>query len=391
LLLVALPAVALGALGAVVVASATARQGAATFGDPAHFAVRQFVALALAVVVALAAVRAGPQRLLAAAPAIFVGALVAALAVFVPGIGVRAAGASRWLRVGPLSGSPAPLLIAAIALLTAAWGRLARPASAAASAEAGAEPAHAPRVPVARRPLAVALGLLAVLALVAEPDFSAAAVALVVIIVALAGVGIGRGRLALAALALLVMLGVVASRFGYVGGRVHGFLAPERDRRGAGYEVLALARAAAGSTPGGVGLGRGTASHRLSSPGSDYVFAVVTEEMGKVAAGGVVAAWLAIGAGVVLIARRRRDRRLRAATLAAGAALLAPVALHIAVCRGWLPIIGVTMPLVSYDPAATVAAGAELGLVAAVALAGASADPEPDPDTDPDPEPDTDT
>jgi rod shape determining protein RodA len=256
-------------------------------------------------------------------------------------------------------------------------------------ADAETESGSLPRVPLARRPLAVALGLMAVLALVAEPDFSAAAVALVVIIVALAGVGIGRGRLALAAFALLVMLGVVASRFGYVGGRVHGFLAPERDRRGAGYEVLALARATASSTPGGVGLGHGTASHRLSSPGSDYVFAVVTEEMGKVAAGAVGAAWLAIGAGVVLIARRRRDRRLRAATLAAGAALLAPAALHIAVCRGWLPIIGVTMPLVSYDPAATVAAGAELGLVAAVALVGASADPEPDPDPDPDPDTDT--
>jgi cell division protein FtsW (lipid II flippase) len=49
--------------------------------------------------------------------------------------------------------------------------------------------------------------------------------------------------------------------------------------------------------------------------------------------------------------------------------MMAPAALHVAVCSGWVPIIGVTMPFVSYDPAATMAAGAELGVVAGVTLA----------------------
>jgi cell division protein FtsW (lipid II flippase) len=358
LVLVAVPAVALGVLGVVVVSSATAHHGAAAFGNPAHFATRQVAALLLAALLAVGITRLGARRVLAAAPVVFVGALAAALAVFLPGVGVRAAGASRWLRVGPLTVSPAPLLIAAIALLVASWGR--------------PEPERAPD-PLPRRAFAVALALLAVLALVAEPDFSAAAVALLVAIVGLAGVGLGGRRLVLPAVALVVVLGVVASRFGYVGGRVDGFLAPARDPRGKGFEVLALARASAAATPTGVGLGHGAARHRLSSPGSDYVYAVVTEEMGRLAAGGIAVAWAAIGVGAFLAARRTHDRRLRAAALAGGAAALAPALLHIAVCSGWVPIIGVTMPLVSYDPAATVAAGAELGLVAAVALAGPDA------------------
>src|SRR5262249_50035826 len=90
LALVVLPALALGVLGVVVVASATARQGAATFGTPAHFAVRQVAALAVAAALALVVARAGPERLLRAAPPIFVAALLGALAVFVPGVGVRA-------------------------------------------------------------------------------------------------------------------------------------------------------------------------------------------------------------------------------------------------------------------------------------------------------------
>ncbi|HVR01712.1 MAG TPA: FtsW/RodA/SpoVE family cell cycle protein, partial [Polyangia bacterium] len=190
-----------------------------------------------------------------------------------------------------------------------------------------------------------------------------------VVLAALAGGGMGAPRLAAAAVVTALVLALFASRFGYVSGRMSGFLAPETDRRGKGYEVLALARAHATATPTGVGLGRGTARRHLSSPGSDYVFAVVTEELGRRAAGAVIAAWLAIGAGALLAARGTREPRLRAAALGAGAAAVAPAALHIAVCQGWVPIIGVSMPLLSYDPAAAVAAGAEFGLLAAVALA----------------------
>jgi cell division protein FtsW len=359
LLLVAVPAVALGALGVVLAWSTTARHGtAAALGDPRHFAVRQIASLIIAAAAALAIVAAGIDRLLAAAPVLFVAALAAALAVFVPGVGVRAAGASRWLHIGPLSGSPAPLLIAALVLLLASW---------AAAASSGG-PAGADGLP--RRPLAIALGFLAVLALVAEPDFSAAAVALLAGLAALAAAGVGGRRLWPAAAALGLLLILAASRFGYVGGRVDGFLSPERDRRGKGYEVLALARAraAAAAAPQGVGLGRGEARRRLSSPDSDYVFAIVTEEMGRAAAAGVVAAWVAIAGGLLLATRHKQDPRLRAAALASGVAVLAPAALHVAVCSGWVPIIGVSMPLLSYDPAATVAAGLELGVVAGVAV-----------------------
>lgn len=353
LLLIALvvaPAVVLAIFGAVVVSSATARQGLASFGDPQHFMVRQLISLALATIVGVGVARLGPARMLRAAPYVFVVALLATLAVFVPGIGVRAAGASRWLQLGPVSGNPAPILTFALGLLIAAWGR-------------------PPAEGVGRRGLAVAMGFIAVLTLMVEPDFSAAGVALLVGCIALAALGVAGWRLLPAAAALVVALVLVASQFGYVGGRVSGFLTPERDRRGKGFEVLALARTSAAATPTGVGLGKGVARRQLSSPGSDYVYAVITEEMGRLAGAGIAAAWLCIGAGAVLAARGARDRRMAAVALSSGIALVAPAALHVAVCSGWVPIIGVTMPFVSYDPAATVAAGAELGVVAGVTLA----------------------
>jgi cell division protein FtsW len=355
--LLAAPAAALGALGIVVVASATAHQSTAAFGAPTHFASRQVFAVILAALVAIVFIELGPRRLMRAAPPIFAVALFAAFAVFAPGVGVHAAGANRWIHVGPFSGDPAPLLTTATALLIAAWAA----PRAAALARDDAEPR-------ARLPLAIGMAILAVLVFVAEPDFSAAAVTALVLLAGLAGAGVRGRRLVPAAAATALVLALLASRFGYVGHRVSGFLSPQADRRGKGYEVLALARAQAAATPTGVGLGHGTARRHLSSPGSDYVFAVVNEEMGRIAAAGVAGAWLAIGAAAWLASRATREPRLRAAALAAGTAAVAPAALHIAVCQGWVPIIGVPMPLLSYDPVAAVAAGADLGVVAAVAL-----------------------
>ena len=374
LFLLVAPALALAALGVLMVASTTARQATAVFGDPRHFAVRQVIATVLAGALAVTIARAGPARLLRAAPVIFVAVLVAALAVFVPGVGVRAAGARRWLHIGALSGSPAPFLTLAIGLIVSAWGR-------GATAVAGEAPAGTPAAPppagdsqtsvfdaLPRRTLSLTMAFVAVLALVIEPDFSAAGVALAVALVALAGLGIRGRRLVPAAAALVLALALVASQFHYVGGRLHGFLSPERDRRGKGFEVLALAHATATATRTGAGLGKGEARRRLSSPGSDYVFAIVTDELGKTAAVAVVGAWLCIAAAAALASRGLNDRRLRAAALSSGMAMVTPAVLHVAVCTGLVPIIGVTMPLVSYDPAATIAAGAELGVIASIVL-----------------------
>jgi cell division protein FtsW len=354
IVLLVLPALALGALCVAVVATAGSRAAVPGSGAAAHFVVRQLVGLGLGLALGLVAVRAGAERILRAAPVLFAVALVATVAVFIPGVGVRAAGASRWLRLGPFSGSPAPFLIGATGLLVAAWGGgSARPSK-----------------PLASRPAALALALLALLVLVAEPDFSAAVVVLAVAFAALGGGGVASRRLIPAALLVLLALAVGASRFGYVEKRVAGFMSPESDRRGKGFEVLALARAKAGAASGAAGLGSGTARRHLSSPASDYVFAVVGEELGRKGTWGVLGAWAVLIAGATLAARSAaRDPRLRGAAAACAAALLAPAALHIAVCRGWTPIMGVTMPFLSYDPALTVASGGELGVLAAIALA----------------------
>ncbi len=346
--LLIVPAAGLGALGLALVAAAPAHGGAAGFGAAGHFAWRQGVGLALAIALGAGAARLGTDRLVAAAPKIFAVALLLALAVFIPHVGVLAAGAHRWVHLGPISGSPSPLLAGAVGLWLAAGESAGR-----------------------ARALSLAGALLAVLVMVLEPDFSAAATTLAVGIAALTAAGrMPLRRLLPAAALLLALLAAGALRSGYVDNRIRGFLSPESDRRGKGFEVLALAHANAAGGTGPAGLGHGHARRRLSSPASDYAFALVGEELGKLGAFAVLASWLAIGAGVLLAERSaalRNDTAARAVAAGLGTALLVPATLHIAVCRGWLPIIGVSMPLLSYDPGLTVTSGAELGILAAIA------------------------
>lgn len=349
LVLLIVPALGLGALGLALVAAAPAHGGAAGVGAADHFTWRQGIGLLLAIGLGAITARLGSARLLAAAPALFAVALAVTVAVFVPRVGVLAAGAHRWVHLGPISGSPSPFLAGAVAL----W-------------VAGAEARAWPQV--------VVLGgvLAAVLVLALQPDFSAAATTLLVAFATLSATGrMAPGRLIPAAALLLAVLAAGALRSGYVDNRIRGFLSPESDRRGKGFEVLALAHANAAAGSGAAGLGHGHARRRLSSPASDYAFALVGEELGRPGAFGVLGAWLAIGGGVLVVATRagrRQDAPGRALASGLGTALLVPAALHIAVCRGWLPIIGVTMPLLSYDPALTVTSGAELGMLVAIAL-----------------------
>ena len=206
-----------------------------------------------------------------------------------------------------------------------------------------------PATPRARR-LAAAGALLAVLALVIEPDFSAAAIALAVAFAALAGGGVAGRRLLPAAGLLLIALGDrrdtlrVRRRTGSA-----AFVSPESDRRGKGFEVLALAHANAAGASHGVGLGHGSSRHRLSSPGQRLRLR-----------GG------RRGAGTRRRVRRRRrlagHRRGRGAggALAGGPPRSVPRARRWPASAprsgprsrctspsavGWLPIIGVTMPL----------------------------------------------
>ncbi|MDQ3286946.1 MAG: rod shape-determining protein RodA [Pseudomonadota bacterium] len=150
--------------------------------------------------------------------------------------------------------------------------------------------------------------------------------------------------------------------------RILTFLDPESDPLGAGWNIIQskIAIGAGGFT--GKGWGEGTQAHLNYIPEhtTDFIFAVLSEEFGWV---GVVAAlglYLFVIGRCLWIAAGARDSYSRLISGALGLAFFVYVVVNAGMIAGFLPVVGVPMPLMSYGGTSAVTLLAGLGVVMAV-------------------------
>ena len=144
---------------------------------------------------------------------------------------------------------------------------------------------------------------------------------------------------------------------------------PDENGDEAAYQLLQsqVAGIASGGLTG-VGLGEGRAKWGyLPFAHTDFIFAVIAEELGLIGAGFVLGAFLAIGVLGVLTAVRAPDRF--GMLLAAGitAALMWQAFVNIGAVIGVLPVTGVTLPLVSAGGSSLVVTMAAFGILLNIA------------------------
>ena len=106
-LLLMLVVVVLTLLGIAMVFSASGMRALDTVDDPRYYLGWQTLWAALGLGGMLLAMRVDYHRYRAAAVPLLVLVTVLLLVVLIPGIGVRAGGAARWLRIGPVGLQPA--------------------------------------------------------------------------------------------------------------------------------------------------------------------------------------------------------------------------------------------------------------------------------------------
>ena len=190
---------------------------------------------------------------------------------------------------------------------------------------------------------------------------------------ALAGLFVGGLRLRtwliiLGAGVLMVALVLVFALQGYQRKRIETFLNPESDPKGAGYQVQQSKIAIGSGGMTGKGYGHGTQSGLgfLPARHTDFIFAVVAEELGFL---GVLSLLTLLGFVVLrlfAIARRARDRS--GAFLPAAFAFL--LCFHIFINAGMLvglvPMTGITMPFLSYGGSSLVSNMIGIGLALSV-------------------------
>jgi cell division protein FtsW len=327
---------------------------AGRFGSPTFFLAKQTV-WAVAACAALVVTRSVDYHLYARLRKPILVAVVALLAlVLIPGIGVKLNGARRWFRFAGAGFQPSD--VAKLGLVVYLAGFLGEKQNTLGDWRRG----FLPPVGV----LTLTVGLIAL-----EPDIGTAALvactggALLVI----GGVRL-RHVVPAALMAAPIAAALVLVRFNHVRERLFSFIDPSADPLGTGYH----ARQSLIALASGGGLGRGLAQGSqklffLPEAHTDFIFAIVGEELGYAGAIFVIGAFVALLYGAMSVVRWAPDPT--GSLIAAGIALWLGLqaAFNIAVVTASVPTKGIPLPFVSYGGSTLVVTAAALGVLLNIA------------------------
>ncbi|MDT0276879.1 putative lipid II flippase FtsW [Blastococcus goldschmidtiae] len=276
-----------------------------------------------------------------------VGAML--LLVLVPGIGVKLNGARQWIDLGFMYFQPSELG----KLVFALWG-----------AHVLALRERYLTTTSLLVPVLPVFGILALL-IIAEPDFGGV-VSLGLVLVGLLWAG-GMplrwfGWMALAGAALLAAVALLSPvRMA----RLTSFMDPFADPSNTGFQAIRGFYALASGGLSGVGLGNSAMKWNiLPEAESDYIFAIIGEELGFLGCLVVVTLYGVLAYAGFRIARRAADRFVQLACVAITVWLVGQATMNMGYVVGLLPVTGVTLPLISAGGTSLILTLVVVGLLA---------------------------
>lgn len=257
--------------------------------------------------------------------------------VLIPGIGREVNGAKRWIGFGLFNLQPSEL--AKLFTVVFIAGYLVRRQDEVREKLSGF-----------LKPMLV-LGPMAVL-LLAEPDFGATVVLVGSCIAMLFLGGINLVRFIPLAACVLVLGAIVMTSQAYRLERLTNFVDPWADQYGAGYQLSQALIAFGRGEWLGVGLGNSIQKQfYLPEAHTDFVFAVLAEELGMVGALITVGLFVFVAVRALYIGLwAEKAKQFFAAYVAYGIAIqwIGQVLINIGVNVGLLPTKGLTLPFLSY-------------------------------------------
>ena len=290
----------------------------------------------------------------AAAPWLFLATLILLVAVLVPGIGTRVKGAQRWIRLAGFSIQPSELAKITLPLMLCTL--LDHRRDRLKHLWTGTVPILWPAV------LVVPLVLV-------QPDLGTAAFLLAGTgIVLLAGGWPLRNFLLGFAAVVPFLIGTLALK-PYQMQRIVGFLETWSDLDSAPYQIRQSLVTLGSGGVFGVGLGKGWQKLSfLPEANTDFVFAVVGEELGLIGTLSLLALWCGLylsGLRLLSLLEPRSFGMVAGFTLLTQ--LAAQATLNVAVVTAMVPPKGISLPLVSYGGSNLVVSLLSLGIVLSLA------------------------
>ena len=347
--------IVLNIIGLVMVLSASSVQALRTTGSSWYYFVRQLAFSGIGAAAFVACARIDYRRWMKCKMLLLGSSAFMLLLVLVPGVGIRVAGSSRWLGVGMFRVQPSEFAKFALAVF---------------AADLLARRAHRTDDPQATlRPVLAMFGVFAFL-LMLQPDMGTTLVTggIVVAILFVAGVPMGAMMKLCAGAAVAAL--VLARLEPYRWRRMTAFLDPWADPGNTGYQAAQGLVALGTGGWFGIGLGEGRAKRGfLPAAHTDFIYAVIGEELGLLGTLLVVVLIVAFGILGVRTALRAPDRfgMLLAAGLTAW--IVGQAFINIAAVVGLVPITGVPLPFVSAGGSSLVICMAATGILLNIATA----------------------
>jgi cell division protein FtsW len=358
------PAVLLGVttgallvVGLVMILSASSVQSFASYGSSFLFFNKQLLWSLIGLVGFVTFARLDYHRLRGVGYVLFALVVVALMAVLIPGVGTEVGGSSRWISAGPMTFQPSELAKLALILF-------------AADVFSRKEEKRLDTLGHTLIPMLPAIGILTVLIML-QPDLGTT----------LLLAAIGFGMLFIAGAPMMYLVPMAASGAGlalmaalaepYRRARLLAFTHPWKDPLNTGYQTIQSLIAMGSGSWFGVGLGASRQKWSyVPNAHTDFIFAILGEEMGLLGTLAVVGLFAFIAYLGVRIAKQAPDRFGMLVASGVTIWISTQALVNMGAVTGTLPITGVPLPLVSFGGTSLVVSLASMGILSNVARQG---------------------
>lgn len=336
-------------IGLVMIFSASSALAYEAYHDSAYYLKRQLIWLVISLGAAYGAYSIDYHKWKKIAPVLLLLSTLSLVLVLIPHVGVLANGARRWLGAGPISIQPSEFAKLALVLYLAAV--LSTRGERITSLAKGLFP------------LCVPMGIMVMLVL-KEPDMGTASLLAMVSFAMFfaAGARLEHLSLILLSTAPIVALSVLSSP--YKRARILAFMDPWKDPQNTGFHIVQSLLALGSGGIAGAGLGASRAKFfYLPEQYTDFIYAVLGEELGLVGALSVILLFLIFAYRAIRIAIGAPDRFGFFLTVGCTALIVIQAFINIGVVTSSWPVTGVPLPFVSFGGSSLVVSLVAVALI----------------------------
>jgi cell division protein FtsW len=272
--------------------------------------------------------------------------------VLIPGVGIARGGARRWIGIGPLSFQPSEFAKIAVVLY------LARSMS--------RKRERMTQFAFGVLPHLIVVGLCALL-IARQPDFGTAAILVLVLVLMLFGGGARPGHLLGLTLTVLPVVVLAILYAPYRMRRIMAFLDPWSYSKDIAFQLVQSLIAFGSGGLTGVGLGQSQQKmFFLPEAHTDFLFALIGEELGVFGALLVLALFAVVGMRGFRVALRHPDPFASLLAFGTTLVILLQAVVNVGVVVGLLPTKGLALPFLSYGGSALIGALVQVGILSAL-------------------------